>query len=77
MKDLKIKSFDELKHGQKIKVNGDPSSSYNGHIAEFEAMSTLFNEDVAIVNFIDPKPRNYLGEIVEGDMIYLHEIELT
>jgi hypothetical protein len=74
-----IKDFNELHYKQKIKVSGgDKRSIYYGHIAEFVAMSTFFGEDVAVVNFIEPKPIHWIdGKIVESDVLFLHEIAIA
>lgn len=74
-----IKCFSELRYGQLITVapEREPMSTYVGHKALFEGMSTLFGEDVAIVNYIDPKPLAYDGTPVLSDMLYLSEIEVN
>ena len=71
-----LKSFDDLHYGQKLTIAGDPYSSYCGHEATFEAMSTFFGNDVAVVNFLDPKPLAHDGTIVESDLLFLHEIKV-
>lgn len=70
-----IKSFNELKYGQEIIVEGERSSSYYGHKTTFEGMSTFFGTDVAIVNFMEPKPLDYAGKVIESDLLFLHEIK--
>ena len=71
-----IKDFNELEYGQQVTIKGYPGSIYYGCKGKFMGMSSFFGADVAVIQFLKPKPLHYSGGRIDSDVIFLHEIEI-